>query len=218
MRKTTLQNKLTLNSYSSNGKQTAERLLIYQVLRCFRVFWSQLWTFTKCLLALETTTNNQEVKRGLYRLCIIYPKIISAWLDMPISRRLVQFYRSCLTSRIHPFDFINISRHSRLINSNLLQRSKISVVEDNKVRSEEDSTSKQAHVQFVNKQLSDFWFHQVLRFLRVVSSQLWTSSKWLLALKTTTNNQEVKGSIYRLQNVNNLPKEARLQNSRQQKG
>ena len=31
-------------------------------------------------------------------------------------------------------------------NSNLLQRSKISVVEDNEVRSEEDSTSKQAHV------------------------------------------------------------------------
>ena len=139
-------------------------------------------------------------------------------LDLPISPRLVQLYRSCLTSRIHPFDFINISKHSRLINSNLLQRSKISVVEDNKVRSEEYSTSKQAHVQFVNKQLSDFWFHQVLRFLRVVSSQFWTSSKWLLALETTTNNQEVKRTIYRLQNVNNLPKEARLQNSRPQKG
>ena len=77
-------------------------------------------------------------------------------LDLPISRRVVQLYRSCLASRIHPFDFININKHSRLINSNLLQRSKISVVEDNKVRSEEDSTSKQAHDQFVNKQPSDF--------------------------------------------------------------
>ena len=128
-------------------------------------------------------------------------------LDLATSRRVVQLYRSCLTSRIHPFDFININKHSRLINLNLLQRSKISVVEDNKVRSEEDSTSKQAHVQFVNKQPSDFWFHQVLRCFRVVSSQFWTSSKWLLALKTTTNNQEVKRSLYRLQNVNNLPKD-----------
>ena len=51
---------------------------------------------------------------------------------------------------------ININKHSRLINSNLLQRSKISVVEDNKVRREEESTSKQAHVQFVNKQPGDF--------------------------------------------------------------
>ena len=29
----------------------------------------------------------------------------------------------------------------------------------------------------------------------------------LLALETTTNNQEVKRSLYRLQNVNNLPKD-----------
>ena len=68
MRKTALQNTLTLNSYSSNGKQTAERLLIYQVSRCFTVVWSQFWTFSKCLSALETTTNNQEVKRSLHRL------------------------------------------------------------------------------------------------------------------------------------------------------
>ena len=34
VRKTALQNKLTFNSI---GKQRAERLLIYQVLRCFRV-------------------------------------------------------------------------------------------------------------------------------------------------------------------------------------
>ena len=57
-------------------------------------------------------------------------------LDLPISRRVVQLYRSCLTSRIHPFDFININKHSRLIISKLLQRSKIIVVEDNKVRRE----------------------------------------------------------------------------------
>ena len=76
--------------------------------------------------------------------------------DLPISRRIVQLYRSCLTSRIHPFDFININEHSRLINSNLLQRSKIRVVKNYKVRSEEDSTSKQAHVYLVNKQQSDF--------------------------------------------------------------
>ena len=36
-------------------------------------------------------------------------------------------------------------------NSNLLRRSKISVVEDNEVRSEGDSTSKQAHVKLLLK-------------------------------------------------------------------
>ena len=44
--------------------------------------------------------------------------------DLPI----FQFYRSCLTSRINLFDFININKDSRLINSNILQRSKISVL------------------------------------------------------------------------------------------
>ena len=62
MRKTALQNTLTLNSYSSNGKETGERVLTYQVSRCFTVVWSQFWTFSKCLSALETTTNNQENK------------------------------------------------------------------------------------------------------------------------------------------------------------
>ena len=42
------------------------------------VVWSQFWTASKCLLALETTTNNQEVKGSLNRLWIIYPKIIFA--------------------------------------------------------------------------------------------------------------------------------------------
>ena len=47
---------------------------------------------------------------------------------------------------IHLLEFVNISDHGRLINSNPLQRSKISVVEDNEVRNEEDSTSKEDHV------------------------------------------------------------------------
>ena len=113
-------NTLTLNSYSSNGKQTAERLLIYQVLRCFRVVWSQFWTFSQWLLAPETTTNNQEVKRSLYRMLNVnnLPKV----RDLPISLLIVQFYRSCWTSRIRLFDFINIIDHCRLINSNILQR------------------------------------------------------------------------------------------------
>ena len=81
--------------------------------------------------------NNQEVKRSLYRLQNVnnLPKdcIRMCLIDFPISRQVIQLYRSCLTLRIHPFTLININKHSRLINSNLLQRSKISVVEDNKV-------------------------------------------------------------------------------------
>ena len=134
-------------------------------------------------------------------------RLYSHVLDLSISRRAVQLYRSCWTSRIHVFDFINISDHSRLLNSNILQRSKISLAEDNEVRSGEDSTLKQAHVQLVNKQPSDFWFHQVLRLFRVVWSQFWTTSKFLSALETPTNNQEVKRNSYWLQNVNNLPKD-----------
>ena len=34
----------------------------------------------------------------------------------------------------------------------------------------------------------NLWFHQVLRCSRVVWSQFWTSSKFLLALEITTNN------------------------------
>ena len=67
MRKTALQNKLTLNNYSSNGKQTAERLQLHSK-------WIVLW-----------------IQHSVYK-------------------------------------------------------SKISVVEDNDVRYEEDDTSKQAHV------------------------------------------------------------------------
>jgi len=80
----------------------------------------------------------------------------------------------------------------------------LSVIEDQ--CSEEDSISKQAQVKLVNKQPRDFWF-QVLRCFRVVWSQFWTSSNCLLVLETTTNNQEVKRSLYRLENVNNLRKD-----------
>ena len=75
---------------------------------------------------------------------------------------IFQFYRSCLTLRIHLFDFINVNKDSRLINSNLLQRSKISVLEDNEVRNEEDSTSFKTTSRYiviarmVNKQPSEF--------------------------------------------------------------
>ena len=67
-------------SSRSIGKQTAERLLIYQVLHCFRVVscLKPILDCFKMLLALETTTNNQEVKRSLNRLWIIYLKIIFA--------------------------------------------------------------------------------------------------------------------------------------------
>ena len=110
MRKTALQNKLTLNNYSSNGKQTAERLQLHSK-------WILLW-------------NQYSLK-----------------------------------------------------------------------------TAFQNNVKLVNKEPSDFWFHQVLRCFGVVWSQFWTSSKCFLALETTTNNQEVKWSLYKLQNVNNLPKD-----------
>ena len=52
---------------SSGTGLTAMRLLIFQVLRCVTIVWSQFWTFSKCLLALETIANNQELRRGLYR-------------------------------------------------------------------------------------------------------------------------------------------------------
>ena len=115
----------------------------HHVLGCFGVVWSQFLTTSKFLSAPETTTNNQEVKRSLYRLQNVnyLPKdyIHMCLTCRSISRRVVQLYQSCLTSRIHLFDFINISKHSRLINSNLLPRSKIGVVKDNEVRSEEDT-------------------------------------------------------------------------------
>ena len=104
----------------------------HQVLRCFTVVWSQFCTTSKFLLASETTTNNQEVKRSWYRLQNVnnlskdYIRVTV--LDLPISRGIVQLYRSCWTSRIHLIDFININEDSRLINSNLLQTSKISVL------------------------------------------------------------------------------------------
>ena len=62
-------------------------------------------------------------------------------------------------------------------------------------------------LKLVNKQPSGFLFHQVLRCFRVVWSQFWTTSKFLSAPEITTINQKVKRSLYRLQNVNNLPKD-----------
>ena len=53
----------------------------------------------------------------------------------------------------------------------------------------------------VKKQPRDFWVNQVLGCFRVVWSQFWTSSKFLSVLGTTTNNQEVKIALYKLQNV-----------------
>ena len=62
-------------------------------------------------------------------------------------------------------------------------------------------------LKLLNKQPSGFRFHQVLRCFRVVWSQFWTTSQFLSAPESTTNNQEVKKSLCRLQNVNNLPKD-----------
>ena len=110
MRKTALQNTLTLNSFSSNGKQTAERLLTYQVSRCFTVVWSQFWTLSKCLSALETTTNNQEVKRSLHRL-------------QNVNNLPKDYIRVCLTCRslAELFNFIGLVEIQEYISSILKQ-------------------------------------------------------------------------------------------------
>ena len=42
---------------------------------------------------------------------------------------------------------------------------------------------------------------------RLGTKEPWVRNDWIPALETTTNNQEVKRSLYRLQNVNNLPKD-----------
>ena len=55
----------------------------------------------------------------------------------------------------------------------------------------------------VNKQPSDL-FHAVLQLFEANSGLF---QKVFLALETITNNQEVKRSLHRLQNVNNLPKD-----------
>ena len=62
-------------------------------------------------------------------------------------------------------------------------------------------------INVVNKQPNGFRFHQLLRCFRVVGSQFWRTSKFLSTSETTANNQEVKRSLYRLQNVNNLSKD-----------
>ena len=110
MRKTALQNTLTLNNYSSNGKQTAERLLTYQVSRCFTVVWSQFWTLSNFLSALETTTNNQEVKRSLHRL-------------QNVNNLPKDYIRVCLTCRslAELFNFIGLVEIQEYISSILKQ-------------------------------------------------------------------------------------------------
>ena len=67
-----------------------------------KAYFDRLTTQGEWVLALETTTNNQEVKRSLYRLQNVnnLPKdYIRMWVpqgrDLPISLRIVQFYRSC---------------------------------------------------------------------------------------------------------------------------
>ena len=93
----------------------------------------------------------------------------------------------------------------QLFKVNSALKSIFSMIEDQcsgghyEVRSEEDGTSKQAHVNLVNKQRNGFQFC----FL----SPFWTTSKYLSAPETTTDNQEEKRSLYRLQNVNNLSKD-----------
>ena len=57
VRKTTLQNKLTLNNCSSNGKQTAKRLLIHKFYAVLELFEAWIWTSSKFLSRLETTAN-----------------------------------------------------------------------------------------------------------------------------------------------------------------
>ena len=91
MKKTALQNKLTQNNSSSNGKQTAERLLISSSSTLFQSL-KLILDFFK-ILALETTRNYQEGKRGLYRLETVNnlpQRLQSHVLDLPISRRVVQ--------------------------------------------------------------------------------------------------------------------------------
>ena len=98
----------------------------HQVLRCFKVVWIQFWTFSNCLLALKTTSNNQEVKRSWYNLQNVnnLPKyyIFTCLTSRSLAELFNLIYRSCWTPRIHLLEFLNISDHSRLINSNLLQR------------------------------------------------------------------------------------------------
>ena len=100
MRKTTLQNKLTLNNYTSNGKQTASSSSSFTL---FQSCLNQFWTSSKCLLALETTKNNQEVKRSLYRLQNVNSLPKDYIRSSLTCRSLVQLYRSCTSIRIYKY-------------------------------------------------------------------------------------------------------------------
>ena len=60
MRKTALQKKLTLNSYSLNGKKIAERLLISSSFTLFESCLKPILDFFKMFIG----SDNQEVKRS----------------------------------------------------------------------------------------------------------------------------------------------------------
>ena len=115
MMKTALQNIIIIARLETNNSATL-------ISSSFTLFQSCL---SKCLLALENTTSNQEVKRSLYRLQNVNNLPKDYICTCLTSRSLAEFNFIGLffrTSRIHLFDFINISDHRRLINSNLLQR------------------------------------------------------------------------------------------------
>ena len=88
LRKTALQNKLRLNNYCSICKQTVTSDFI-KFHAYFTVVRSRFWYSLKCLLALETTTNKQEVKRSMWRLQNmnnLFPKRIwKCLLTLPIA-------------------------------------------------------------------------------------------------------------------------------------
>ena len=161
-------------------KQTAERLLLYQVLRCFRVVWSQFWAFSKCLSALETTTNNQEVKRSLHRLQNVNNLPKDLYIRVCLTcRSLAELFNfiglvELQEYRIHLIDFININKHSRLINSNLFTKIEDQCSEGQwSSKSGRQASSRSVIIaQMVNKQPSDFWvikFHAVLQLLEANS-------------------------------------------------
>ena len=131
---------------------------------------------------------------------------LESWSEASKKRSDRDFSRMLIVMSVKP------TLTDELLKVNSALKSIFSVIEDQCsggqwFPSEEDGTSEQTHVNFVNKQPSGFRFHQVLRCFTVVWSHFCTTSKFLSASETTTNNQKVKRSWYRLQNVNNLPKD-----------
>ena len=109
VRKTALQNKLTLNSYSSNGKETAERLLISSNFTLFQSCLKPILEFFKMLhVSRDHTTNNQKVKRSLNRL-------------QNVNSLPKDYIRTCLTCRslAELVIFIDLVERQEYIYSNL---------------------------------------------------------------------------------------------------